>query len=180
MPNPSKSHVGRCLCRTLSCHNIQLVTAVPETKKGKVWMQFSVWRTITTAPFQAWIIYWYLGVDYHQRPGRDTCQTNAILRRIDSSRSACIGRVQRFYVQSSGKSWAPMIAPTRHQKTSNIISATNGKGITSAVSARWGMLGVPVRFMGPNKIGAMVVLGCESQILSKPNYADGEDKHIKL
>lgn len=91
---------------------------VPEQKKRKAWMQFSVWRTITTAPFKVWIIYWYwyLRMDYHQRPGRDTCQSNAILRRNDSSRSACIGRVPRFYVQSSGKCWAPNIAPSRYQK----------------------------------------------------------------
>lgn len=153
---------------------------VPERKKRKAWMQFSVWRTITTTPFKVWIIYWYwyLRMDYHQRPGRDTCQSNAILRRNNSSRSACIGRVPRFYVQCSGKCWAPNITPSRHQKSSK-IGATNGTGITSAVSAkllhcgscspRWGFQSVSLaQKITLEQMGAMVVLGCES-LKSFPN-----------
>ena len=145
-------------------------------------IEFSAWRTIVTAPFKAWIMYWYLPMDlsYHQCHGHDTCQSNAILRRNDSSRSACIGRVPRFDVpSSSGKCWAPKIAPSRHHKN----RATNVTGITSAVSAevlhcgcshRWGFQSV---WLAQSKIGARVVLGC-AQIISIPDYADAEYKHI--
>ena len=145
-------------------------------------IEFSAWRTIMTAPFKAWIMYWYLPMDlsYHQCPVMTLAnQTPFWDETIPAEAPALAGFRGLMFQVAVGNVEHPRL---HHQDTTK-IRATNVTGITSAVSAevlhcgcshRWGFQSV---WLAQSKIGARVVLGC-AQIISIPDYADAEYKHI--